>query len=372
MFTGGMAELEAFEALPLSRPELIDALDAHDHLIARAEANRLSILAAIDNLGDRGADSEQIGRSRSRRSFRKAKQDTRTAAALKEMPATAQQLADGTITTEYAASCADAAERTSPAEADTLALMASSMPADRFAKKSREWANTREQQAAKEDRYRRQRRKRSMRHWTAGDGMVHIHAELDPVTGADVITALRERIDTLWRADGGRDGQPDDERSPDQRAADAFAELLTTEAVSRAGKPHPRHMVHLVHQLDTGQSTLVDGTPIPDEVLLEFGPAAEIVGHVFDDDSRPLWLGRSTRLASREQWISLIARDRGCNDCAAPVDRCEAHHPHEWEHHGPTDIDNLELKCHTCHGIAHRGSRGDPSIWRQRRSSQAA
>ena len=374
MFAAGMAELKAFDPLPLSRPELTDALEAHDRVIALAEANRLSILATIDDLGDQGADSEQIGRSRSRRSSRKAKQDAKTATALKDMPATAEKLAEGEITTEHAASCADAAERTSPEAADELAEMASSMPADRFAKKSREWASERERREAKEARHRRQRRKRSVRFWNAGDGMVRVHAELDAITGADVVAALRERIDALWRADGGRDGRPDDERSGEQRAADAFAELITQEPVARIGTPHPRHMVHLIHQLSTGQTTLIDGSPVPDEVLDELGPLAEVVGHVFDGDGRPLWLGRSTRLASREQWIALIARDRGCVECAAAVDRCEAHHPHEWEHDGPTDIDNLELRCVTCHGIAHRGSRGDPARWRprQRRSGQAA
>ena len=56
MFTAAIAELEAFDPRPLSRPELADALAAHDRLIVRAEANRLALLAAVDALGDRGAD----------------------------------------------------------------------------------------------------------------------------------------------------------------------------------------------------------------------------------------------------------------------------------------------------------------------------
>lgn len=31
-----------------------------------------------------------------------------------------------------------------------------------------------------------------------------------------------------------------------------------------------------------------------------------------------------------------------------------------WLDGGPSDTDNLQLLCHTCHGHAHRGSRGDP------------
>ena len=47
--------------------------------------------------------------------------------------------------------------------------------------------------------------------------------------------------------------------------------------------------------------------------------------------------------------------------CGADVAVCEAHHPHEWSHHGRNDIDNLELKCHTDHALAHRGWSGDRS-----------
>ena len=131
-------------------------------------------------------------------------------------------------------------------------------------------------------------------------------------------------------------------------------------------------MVHLIHQLNAGETSLIDGTSVPDQVLVQLGVDAEVVGHVFDGEGRPLWLGRSTRLASRDQWIALIARDRGCDDCAAPVNRCEAHHPHRWEHHGPTNIDNLQLKCHRCHANTHRGSRGDPEHWRRHKPDQAA
>ncbi|MEO0494958.1 MAG: HNH endonuclease, partial [Actinomycetota bacterium] len=50
----------------------------------------------------------------------------------------------------------------------------------------------------------------------------------------------------------------------------------------------------------------------------------------------------------------------------ATIDRCQAHHLQEWLEHGPTDIENLQLLCHTCHGHAHRGSRGDPRRHRRR------
>ena len=161
-------------------------------------------------------------------------------------------------------------------------------------------------------------------------------------------------------------------RSHSQRRADALAELITTEARPAAEdpaqlKPHPRFMVHLFYNLTTGTLQTADGEALPPHLLAEIGPDAEIVGHVFNGDGQPLWLGRSKRLASRGQWLALIARDRGCDDCAAPITTTEAHHPHQWEHGGPTDIDNLELKCHSCHGNEHRGQRRP-----DRRPSRAA
>ena len=74
--------------------------------------------------------------------------------------------------------------------------------------------------------------------------------------------------------------------------------------------------------------------------------------------------GQPKNLNDRHNWgarIALIARDRGCDDCAAPISLTEAHHPHEWEHGGHTDIDNLELKCHRCHANEHRGERRPPT-----------
>jgi len=353
MLTAANNELRGLDPRPLSRPELVDAIAALDRLIARAEERRLACLAAIDALGDRGADAATVGRSLSRRSDRRAKKDAEVAGRMAEMPAVAGKLASGEITTEHATACADAASRVTNEEADSLAEMAAAMPADLFSKKAREWAGRHESAAAADQRHRQQRRQREASHWTAGDGMVHLHAQFDPITGAAVVASLEERVDSLWRADGGRDGSPAEHRSHGQRRADALAELLTDSG--RDAASHPKYMVHLIHELADGTTELADGTPVPDDVLCTLGPAAAVVGHVFSGEGRPLWLGRRTRLASTDQWLALIAAHRGCVDCGATASRCEAHHNlTEWSHGGPTDIDNLDLRCHRCHGVVHR------------------
>ncbi|EIU06756.1 hypothetical protein MA5S0921_0171 [Mycobacteroides abscessus 5S-0921] len=63
---------------------------------------------------------------------------------------------------------------------------------------------------------------------------------------------------------------------------------------------------------------------------------------IFNDNGRPLYLGRSKRIASPEQRLVLHARDRGCTHpgCHVPGYLCQVHHITDWAHDGPTDIDN--------------------------------
>ena len=74
---------------------------------------------------------------------------------------------------------------------------------------------------------------------------------------------------------------------------------------------------------------------------------------IVDADGNPLWMGRTTRTATDEQWIALIDRDGGCVVCGADPSYCEAHHLEFWEHNGPTDITNLALLCTRHHHDLH-------------------
>ena len=103
--------------------------------------------------------------------------------------------------------------------------------------------------------------------------------------------------------------------------------------------------------------------PTPDVIRL--AAQAGVVAIVFDTDGAPLWLGRTRRLASRQQRLLLAALDRGCAypGCDTPAMRGEVMHPHDWVNGGPTDIDTLALGCdyhhHRLHGrqLERRGSR---------------
>jgi hypothetical protein len=73
--------------------------------------------------------------------------------------------------------------------------------------------------------------------------------------------------------------------------------------------------------------------------------------------SRPLDVGRSTRVVSPAQRQALAVRDGGCvfPGCSRPLAWCEAHHVWHWLDGGATDLDNLALLCRAHHRAVHEG-----------------
>ena len=362
--------LRELDPQPLSRTELYDRIADLERLRSRVDERLMAHKATLDSLGDAGADSAAVGRSVGRRSERQAKKDMVTARGLAEMPALAESLAEGRLNVEHAAIVADAAEQVTPEVAEALVKTAEAMPTDLFARKAREFVGKHTSATETEERHAKQRARRAGWHKTHGDGSVEIHARFDKATGEQIVAAWRRPTDRLWHDDGGHNGSPDDVRTHAQRRADALAELICEEPAD--GPVRPRHQVHIVWNLDEPSATWLDGTPLPDSVLMQLGPSADVIGHLFDGAGHTLWQGRRKRLATEAQWRALIVATRGCNRCGATIDRCQAHHLHEWLDGGGTDLPNLELLCHTCHGHAHRGSRGDPRRRRRRQRYQAA
>jgi hypothetical protein len=79
---------------------------------------------------------------------------------------------------------------------------------------------------------------------------------------------------------------------------------------------------------------------------------------VFDQHTnRPLYLGRTRRIASPDQRIVLYAKDRGCTHpgCDVPGYWSEVHHVDDWATGGPTDIDKLTFACTANHKLAGKG-----------------
>jgi len=375
MFSEIHAELSALTLGDKSRGDLRRLLGDLHRIEAHASERRLAVLAELNALDDGGLDAAAEARSITHRSARGAKRDDATAEALAQLPAAADALASGQITLEHAERLADAVHETSAAEAEELVRVAEQTPADLFAKRTTRWLGVRRDRQAVEDRHARQRADRELSVWNEGgdSGSLLLHGQMDNASGRAFLAALQAKVDALWQADGGRDGSPDQQRSPAQRRLDALVELVTGEQANTQLR-HVKHMVNVIVTAETGHAEFLDGEPVPEAFLAHLDEeTTQTVGHVFDGKGQPLWHGRRRRLASIDQWLHLIVRDRGCTDCGAGPAMSEAHHVAEWTRHlGETNVDNLELKCHTDHGLAHHGSNGARGDQRRPRAAWTA
>ena len=387
-----LVALIGFDPGGRSRGELEAAIAGFGRVEAWAAAGRLGAMAAIDDLDDDGVAAEDVARAKTKRSKNACKRAARTAKQLAKMPNTRAALAAGEISEQHVDAAADAAERVSPQQADEDLLgNAKAQPADLFAKGSRSWANAREREENQLDRHLRQRRARKASMWTRADGMMCLYGVFDPVTGQALKKAFDAAVDRSWHADGGRDGTPDEIRTPDQRGADAITELITassraeaqpdgqtkarndgqteaqpdgkTESWAKAGvaRPHPKHVVHLrvdasrIGDDPHGIAEFTNGTPLPQAVLERIACDSAFVAAIYNTNGSILWQGRTKRSATDDQWNALIDRHGGCGICGADPAHCQAHHLIAWAPptNGPTNIDNMILACNHDHQLIH-------------------
>ena len=100
------------------------------------------------------------------------------------------------------------------------------------------------------------------------------------------------------------------------------------------------------------------GSAIPMRDLLRMAANAIHYLAVFEDHSnRPLYLGRTKRIASADQRIICYARDRGCTrpGCTEPGYHCEVNHDPAWAAGGQTDADCLFFACGPDHTLISKG-----------------
>lgn len=162
-----------------------------------------------------------------------------------------------------------------------------------------------------------------------------------------------------------------DARSHGQRQHDALAALLRDrlgdpKLGQHNGLPVTVIATATVEQLQsvTGHAVTAGGTVLPMRDLIRMASHAYHYLCLFDSHSgRPLYLGRTKRIATADQRIVLHARDRGCTapGCTVPGYLCEAHHVDEWTDGGLTNVDTLSFAC----GPHHRLIR--PGGWRTRK-----
>ncbi|NYI40384.1 HNH endonuclease [Demequina lutea] len=209
----------------------------------------------------------------------------------------------------------------------------------------------------------RERRQYEARHVSISedhDGMLLIHARLDPPSAAPVVAWLDAQVKDAFRR--RRDGDPldADTRTVGQIRADALVGL------ARHGMAcdEPTSGVSTTMVVRIGLDELLTGTglgesdnltaPLSAGAIRVIAADAEIIPAVLGANSEVLDIGRQRRLFTRAQRLALVERDGGCAMCHAPPSYCEAHHIRWWRHLGGTDLDNGVLLCTACHHRVHR------------------
>lgn len=394
----GLAALGAAGLDDVPVPELRDLAAAMGRARTRIEALLGRIASGVDRSGT-AAGGAAVLRDSARLPGHQARRVVKVAERLSEMPNTAAVLEAGAITLEHAAALVGAAEQCGAGlvdnDADLLERAGQTSP-EAFARQARDFAARRSADRG-EARLERQRRARRASSFIDPEtGMGRLAADFDPISHNLVTQAIDNRTDALYRADGGRDGQPDLVRTSRQRRADALFELITgRDATTRAplagesiageglagtaaaasgnrangnrlgaGVCAPNQLV-VVADIGVIDGTDPDGRceilgtgPVPPAVLARLSPDTRLAGMIFASNGQPLWLGRSRRLANGPQHLAVAVRDRGCVDCGEPMHRCEIHHVREWSNGGHTDIDNLAALCHTHHRQHHARTSG--------------
>ncbi len=329
-----------------------EALRSHLKTLGRAEcrlaAMKARVLAELSRRHSKG-DAQRMVRSELRSSRRDAKRDVETAAQLVELPVTSDALESGEVPVGHARLIARASGE-SAIDEGLLVEAAGSEPFDEFA----QTVKRHQQDVADDDGQAlldRQRNKRKARVFESADsGMFVLTGEFDQITGARIATALTAKERQLWHRE-----DPDKRATPQQRMADALAELICQPAGD--GKSAGTDLLVIAdfdvlkQQLDNPR--LADGSPIPIVELHRLALEANLLPSIFDTKAQDMWLGRRLRTATEAQRIALIARDQHCIGCGANPLWCRAHHIVWWSKNGASDLDNFALVCDDCHHKIH-------------------
>lgn len=314
---------------------------------SRLTAMKSRVLAEVGRRHS-NAVAQRLARNELRSSKREAKRDVESAVQLAQLPATSEALESGEIPQGHARLIARASGETNIDEA-LLVEAANEQPFDEFAKTVR-----RHQQDCSDDDGQaildRQRERRSARIFESPEtGMFVLSGQFDQITGARIATALTAKERELWQRE-----DPKTRRAPQQRMADALAELVCEPG---DGKTQGTNLLVIadydVVKKELINARLADGSPIPIGELRLLAREADILPSIFDAKTQNMWLGRQRRTASEAQRVALTARDEGCVCCKANPLWCRAHHIIWWSKDGPTDLDNLLLVCDDCHKKIH-------------------
>jgi hypothetical protein len=270
------------------------------------------------------------------------------------------------------------------------------------------------------DRLTRQKRAIGLRTWTdKTTGMIRLHGEYDPETGAVLVRRLDNQVDALFHDRTPPDcppthspakhssapthfstsptptpaakpplapapprptapqapPSPQTPPSPERRHGAApmrrpFRTWTPTSTKPRPGRRHDppgpsrtrsrsividlRTLTHGFHP-DTRLDCGIDGIQLPLDTIRRLALYADIIPVLLDTNGVVLKMGRTRRLATRDQRRAIRAMYRTCAipGCRTHVRHCEPHHITDWDHGGHTDLEILVPICKHHHDIIH-------------------
>ena len=195
------------------------------------------------------------------------------------------------------------------------------------------------------------------------DGMWHLHAKLDSITGREVSAAIQAAVRSQRHRNNdnnsgsGGSGSGDGDGGEPTRAhltADAISDLIAGTATTRRAATN----LLIIADYDAVNDRLAnprldDGTPLSARQLAEYAVDANVLAAVFSADWSQVALGRS-RNASDAQRLILAVRDGGCIGCELTSEHTQAHHIDYFENGGLTEMPNLAPLCERCHHDLHQ------------------
>ncbi len=208
------------------------------------------------------------------------------------------------------------------------------------------------------------------------DGMSRLTGWLDPETRA-YLEAITAAIRPGRHVPAANDAPAErDNRTPSQRCHDAL-KLALRDALSSGelgvhrGVPVTVIVTTKLAELEQAARAARDpsipmpapartggNSRLPMRDLIRMASDSIHYLAVFEDHSeRPLYLGRSKRIATVDQRMICYARDGGCTrpDCLEPGYHCEVHHGDDWANGGRTNADELHFLCAPDHSEASSG-----------------
>jgi Domain of unknown function (DUF222) len=186
--------------------------------------------------------------------------------------------------------------------------------------------------------------------------MFKLDAVLDPKTGA----TLRAAIDGLSKRLG-----EDDTRSPKQRRADGFSEVvlhaLDQGTLPRRNRVRPHITVAttvegLRGETGAAPSELQNGSLVSSKTVQRLA-CDGMLSRVVKADSVVIDVGRATASVSPAQWRALKARHKTCGwrGCDRPISWTSPHHIEFRCHGGHSTMSNLLPLCYHHHRLVHEG-----------------